>query len=499
MEDMVSEITPPWTKMLSKEIGRTRGNGRNNLFPLVAAGRNLGVLVASSSVDLSSNRYGGREDLQRNIANQTSMAIDNIQVHIAQQEEAWVNTALLQVAEAVNKLTDLNEILNTIVRMLPILVGVKSSVVLVWDEDDQLYRVGPSHGLTEMGLGLLESFEVDLAEFPLVEKKEVVRAGPDSSSYMFRLPPWMDTILGSETADVFPLYARGRLVGALVVGPTGDRRPLAGRRLNIVTGIAQQAAIAVANDWLYKESAERSRMEQELNVARSIQSSLIPASDPVVPGCTVASFWKAAREVSGDFYDYYHFSDQRWGIAIADVSDKGVPAAFFMALSRTILRTVAFNRKEPSETLVRANQIIYNDQTSDLFVTVFYAVWNSSSGILSYASGGHNPPVLLRPDGSITLLRGEGIALGILEDVEIIEEQVGLQTGDAVIFYTDGVTEAMNEDYDEFGMERLCLAAREVRKGSASDIVTAITEAITDHAGTTAQYDDITMVVMKRS
>ena len=213
---------------------------------------------------------------------------------MAQQEEAWVNTALLQVAEAVSRLTDLNEILYTIVRMVPILVGVKSCIILIWQEDRKVYRAGPSFGLTEMGQGLLESFEVEQSEFALVAAQDVERIGPDASYYTFKLPAWLDTIFGSETADVVPLYARARLVGALLVGPASNARPLTGRRLNIVTGIAQQAAVAVVNDQLYKESAERSRLEQELNVARSIQASLIPSGDPDMPGCSVASFWQAA-------------------------------------------------------------------------------------------------------------------------------------------------------------------------------------------------------------
>jgi sigma-B regulation protein RsbU (phosphoserine phosphatase) len=348
-----------------------------------------------------------------------------------------------------------------------------------------------------MGQGLLESFDVDFSEFPLLGRQDVERIGPDAAYYTFRLPNWMDTIMDSDTADVFPLYARARLVGALVVGPAVNGRPLSGRRLNIVTGIAQQAAIAVVNDRLYKESAERSRMEQELQVARSIQASLIPEQAPDITGCDVSGYWQAAREVSGDFYDFMRLADGRWGIAIADVADKGVPAALFMALSRTILRTVAFNRKNPGEVLQRTNQLIYNDQTSDLFVTVFYAVWDADRTLLKYASGGHNPPILIRSNGKSEELDTDGIALGVIENVSIEQRQVKLRRGDVIIFYTDGVTEAINEDYDEFGMERLELVARNARRGKAGAIATAITAAVHDHAGETPQFDDITLVVLK--
>jgi len=490
MEPLVSQQPPPWSDRASPAR-------RYMLLPLVTKGRTLGVMQLGHASAEDPWPAAAQEELLRNIASQAAMAVDSIKLQIAQQEEAWVNTALLQVAEAVNKLTDLDEILYTIVRMVPMLVGVRSCIVLVHDIEQHAYRAGPSHGLSEMGLGLLKSFDVDFSEFPLLGRQDVERIGPDATYYTYKLPEWMVTIMDSETADVFPLYARARLVGAMVVGPALNGRPLSGRRLNIVTGIAQQAAIAVVNDRLYKESAERSRMEQELQVARSIQASLIPEQAPDIAGCDVSGYWQAAREVSGDFYDFMRLADGRWGIAIADVADKGVPAALFMALSRTILRTVAFNRKSPAEVLQRTNKIIYNDTTSDLFVTVFYAVWDATKTLLSFACGGHNPPILIRGNGRESLLSTDGIALGVLEDVTIEQRKIHLRQGDVIVLYTDGVTEAINEDFDEFGMERLRLVARDASGGDAGQIVSAITAAVRDHAGETPQFDDITLVVMK--
>jgi serine phosphatase RsbU (regulator of sigma subunit) len=439
----------------------------------------------------------GRDELLRNIANQTAQAIESILLHDAQQEEAWVNTALLQVAEAVNKLTDLNEILYTIVRMVPMLVGVEACLVLIWDEEQEVYRAGPSFGLNEMAYGLLESFDIDPAEFPSIKSQDIDRAGPDATYHTLRLPPWMHTVIGAKTATAFPLFARARLVGVLVVGPPSNGQNLTGRRLNILNGIAQQSAIAVVNDQLYAESAERSRIEQELDVARTIQTSLMPNGTPTIPGCTVASYWEAARQVSGDFYDFLLLPNGSWGIAIADVADKGVPAALFMALSRTILRTVAFNRFEPSDVLERSNNLIYGDTSSDLFVTIFYAIWNPESQILEYANGGHNPPLLIRADGKTRELTAKGIALGVIEEIKISQKAVKLHPGDTIIFYTDGVTEAMNEDYDEFGVDRLTVVGKNMRKMSPAEIVDAITEAVAEHAGGTPQSDDVTLVVMK--
>jgi len=500
MTRLSTEKKPPWLEK------RPAGGQSHILYPLIAKGRMVGVMAVDEPAQppvsiqgyISESFTDRQDELLRNVANQVAQAIESEQLHIAQQEEAWVNTALLQVAEAVNSLIDLNEILDTIVRFIPMLVGVKSCIILVWDEESETFRAGPSYGIDEMSQGLLQSFAIDLDELPVMEAREGRAPTPSTTAYKINLPTWLHDMMGAPTATVLPLYARSSLVGALLAGPSVNRRPLAGRRLSILTGIAQQAAIAVVNDQLYKEAAERNRLEQELDVARQIQTSFIPPGSPEIEKCRVASFWQAARQVGGDFYDFLELPDGRWGIVVADVADKGVPAALFMALSRTIIRTIALGQHEPASTLERANRILWNDTTSDLFVTVFYAIWDPAAERLAYGNAGHNPPLLLRRGGESQLLRGDGIAMGVLEDVTIEQNEVALQLGDVAVFYTDGVTEAMNEDNDEFGMDRLRLAAEAAQQRDAAEIVEAITRAIRDFAGDTPQFDDITLVVTKR-
>ncbi|KAA3665053.1 MAG: GAF domain-containing protein [Chloroflexi bacterium] len=480
-----------------------KGTMRLTLVPMNTAVQTSGILVTTeikveSSDQIEQHTLQKRHELLNNIARQTAQAIESSQLRIAQQEEAWVNTALLQVAEAVNSLIDLNEILNTIVRLVPMLVGVRSTLILIWDEDRSIFHAGPSYGVNEMGRGLLESLAIDRDELERMMPQTVETSVPTGTSYKLTLPHWLQQAFGTDNAHIFPLHARGELVGMMIVGIDEENgRFISTRRLNILNGIAHQAATAVVNNQLYKESAERGRLAQELDVARNIQSSLIPPGSPHIPGCSVASFWQAARQVSGDFYDFIELPDHKWGIVIADVADKGIPAALFMAMSRTIIRTIAHNRMHPSETLIRVNQIIDSEAQSDLFVTVFYAVLDPQKHTLTYANGGHNPPILLRQNGDIELLRGDGMALGIIPDVTIAESSVRLHHGDTLIFYTDGVTEAMNEDYDEFSMGRLQVTASRFRHRQAENIMHAITHAVNDHAGDTPQFDDITLVVLK--
>ncbi|MCB8968427.1 MAG: SpoIIE family protein phosphatase, partial [Ardenticatenaceae bacterium] len=472
------------------------------LYPLRATGGTLGVLFVEHS-ETHDNGAGTPHRLQKelleNIASQVSRAVENAYLRQAQQEEAWVNTVLLQVAEAVNSRIELAEILQTITRLVPMLVGIESVIILIWDEENRVFQAGPSYGISKMGRGLIETLELDHTEIPAlihITSSQV----PQMPFYIIQPSPWLEKMMGTPHAHVFPLHSRGRLVGAMLVGTSlQDGRSLPTRRLNILNGIAQQAATAVVNYQLYQEAAERDRLAQELNVAREIQASLIPDGSPDIPGCSVASFWQAARQVSGDFYDFIPLRNGDWGIVVADVADKGIPAALFMALSRTILRTVALNRHDPAEVLVRVNDIINGESQSDLFVTMFYAVWQPRSNTLLYANGGHNPPLLLRHNGKARLLSGDGMALGILPGIEVESRAIRLQANDMLLFYTDGVTEAMNEDFDEFGLERVRLAAIGARHRDATGVVAAITQSIQLHAGDTPQFDDITLVVLKRT
>jgi len=490
------------------------------LFPLLSGpGKRLGVMIvdlpAEESCAESENgdRAGHaarstawyRQELVNNVARQVAQALESAYLRTAQQEEAWVNTALLQVAEAVNSLTDLNEILDSIVRLVPLLVGVDAVFILVWDEARQIFQAGPSYGVSTMGRGLVETLEIDRDEFLAMSPQLAIDFNaprlPSTAYYTMRVPSWLETVLNTSVAYNFPLIARGRLVGAKIVGLHRKRlgqTPFTARRINILNGIAQQAATAVVNNQLYRESADRARLQQELDVAHTIQASFLPDGSPNIPGCSVATYWQAARQVGGDFYDFLPLNDDKWGVVIADVADKGVPAALFMAVSRTILRTVAFNREDPAHVLMRTNEIIAREARSDLFVTVFYGVWDPNTERFTYANAGHNPPLLLQPNGSFQPLPGNGIALGVLPEIQMQSRSMSLRPGETIIFYTDGVTEALNEDFDEFGLERLQVAARAAARRPVPDIVRHITTSIRDHTGQTPQFDDMTLIILKR-
>lgn len=249
---------------------------------------------------------------------------------------------------------------------------------------------------------------------------------------------------------------------------------------------------------LRRTTAEKERMTRELELAKGIQQSFLPSSIPHIEGADLAAINLPALEVGGDFYDFIPITKDNWGLAIADVSGKGVPAALFMALSRTLLRASATRNPTPIDAIMRANHLIAEDARSGMFVTLFYAILEARNRRLVYVNAGHNPPLLFPKDGgAVNLLKAEGIPLGVQEDMNLEEQHVTLEIGDVVVLYTDGVTEAMNENEDFFGEERLAAVVRDNAGKSAQQILDAIRDAILEFAGNRPQYDDITLMVLK--
>jgi sigma-B regulation protein RsbU (phosphoserine phosphatase) len=252
---------------------------------------------------------------------------------------------------------------------------------------------------------------------------------------------------------------------------------------------------------LRQEDIKRQRLEEELSLGRQIQLSMLPKTVPDIRGWDMAAVYEPARVVGGDFYDYFELpgGPERLGMVIADVADKGVPAALFMALSRTIIRTVAFSGRGPAAALTRANQLILNDSQSDLFLSACYAILEVDTGRILLANAGHNRPLWYHASSnSVQEVKSRGIILGCFAPIQIDERRVTLAPGDAMLFYTDGVTEAMSPNQTMFSTQRLVEVFRSHAAEPAQAIANAIVKAYTDFAGGTEQSDDVTFFVVKR-
>ena len=474
---------------LDDTSGRLReafGPGPLLALPLYARGERAGVMLVGSPE--GSQLAKRKAALIAGIANQAALAIESSQLLASQREEAWVNMALLQVAEAVGSQTELRDILTTVVRLTPLLVGVEACLILLYDPASASFVAGDVYGIPRERLKLFADLRVPQAAWSLGEAPADV-------------PLEVVERLQLSAPLAWPLVAKGDVVGVMVIdGGTETRAPSA-RHTNILAGIASQTAMAVMNAQLADEAAARQRLEQELRVARKIQESFLPERCPSLPGWQIAAYWRSARQVGGDFYDFIPLRDgtDRLGIAIADTADKGVPAALFMALSRTLLRAAAIGGRGAAEALMRTNDLILADARSDLFVTIFYIIVDASSEMARFANAGHNPTLVVRAASPVPeYLTEHGMALGVMPDIRLEEQGLMIGQGDVVVLYTDGVTEALNATNEEFGLERLERCVTASLSGSADDIAWAIRQALREHVGDEPPFDDITFVVMKR-
>ena len=241
-------------------------------------------------------------------------------------------------------------------------------------------------------------------------------------------------------------------------------------------------------------------LQKELDVASQIQLSILPTQFPKSLDYQVFASMESARNVGGDFFDVIHLEEDRIGLAIADVSDKGVPAALFMMSSRTLLKGAARGSLDPGQVLREVNNLLHEDNEATMFVTILYAVYDPDNGELTYANGGHNSPLIVHADGSSALLPlTGGIALGMVPDIQYRQNTVVLSPGDTVVFYTDGVTEAMDGAGEQFGTERLREIFAAALPRDSQEANQAVFEAVRNFVGDMPQSDDITCMTFCRS
>jgi len=247
---------------------------------------------------------------------------------------------------------------------------------------------------------------------------------------------------------------------------------------------------------------ERERMSRELEIARQVQMSLLPKDSPKISGFDIAGICIPAKEVGGDYYDFINLGNKKIGIAVGDVSGKGVPAAIYMTLTKGVIQSQAEERMSPKEVLTKINAFIYQSVDRKTFVSMFYTILDTDERKLICSRAGHNPAIFFRNgDNGHSLIQPSGIALGldkgdIFSDV-IREQEIKLQKGDLLIFHTDGFTEAMNENHDEYGEERLLNVIRKNKDKSSTALIDAVSREVHKFTQAHPQHDDMTMVSVK--
>jgi len=300
---------------------------------------------------------------------------------------------------------------------------------------------------------------------------------------------------------VVPLVSQGELIGLLNLGPRRSEQEYSADDRKLLADLAGHAAPAVRVAQLVREQQaeirERERIEGELEVARLIQQQFLPHELPELPGWHVAAYYKPARQVGGDFYDFLDLPDGQIGIVVGDVTDKGVPAALVMATTHSILRAEAPRLVSPGEVLGRANDLLVTEMPAHMFVTCLYAVLDPTSGRLRYANAGHNLPYLRTEDGVVEL-RATGMPLGLLPGMDYEEKEATLAPGADLLLHSDGLAEAHGPERQMFGFPRLAKLAAEGKSGQ--ELIDLLLNELAKFTGPGwEQEDDITLVTLRRS
>ncbi|GAA5130587.1 SpoIIE family protein phosphatase [Luteolibacter yonseiensis] len=302
---------------------------------------------------------------------------------------------------------------------------------------------------------------------------------------------------------VAPLRHANKDLGVLAVARRHADGNFSNNDFAVFRTAAEQSSFAIGNARIHREAHEKRAMEGELRNAREVQRILLPQHDPVISGFRISGTNLPARIISGDYYDYLDLGNDKLGIAIADVSGKGVPAGLLMAMCRSSLRSVASGEMSPSKVMAAVNRQLFPDIREDMFISMAYSILDAATGKLTLSRAGHDPALLYRRQtGKVELLRSPGLALGVdggtVFERVTRDQEIELKSGDCVLFYTDGVKEAVDADEEEFGMDRMSESFRRAAPLGAESVLIRMQEELKMFTGEGKQMDDITLVALEK-
>ena len=323
-------------------------------------------------------------------------------------------------------------------------------------------------------------------------------------SEVHELAKLRDSSFGASSLMAAPLLYAKQNMGVLALANSRLGTPFSQNDFVVFKSIAEQSAFALYNAIIYSEANEKKRLDHDLQIARDIQRILLPAEAPKINGFEIAGLNVPARQVSGDYFDYIKIDHERLGVAIADVSGKGVPASLIMAICRSVLRSQAIGNPSPADVLQKVNRQLYPDIKEDMFISAAYLILDHVRGGIKFARAGHDAPLIYRnKDRTVTPLKPPGMVVGIdsgdVFDRLTRDVAVGLEPDDCILLYTDGITEALDNEGNEFGLERTIESVRSSAKQGAQAVVARLIDDLRNFVGSTPQNDDITLITIRKT
>jgi len=301
-----------------------------------------------------------------------------------------------------------------------------------------------------------------------------------------------------RSAMCAPLIAQNAVLGVLYIDSLSYKADYTLAELELLTGITDQVAMAISNALLHQSLIEQNRLERELEIARTIQMNLLPKHPPIISAFEVAAMSIPAKQVGGDYYDFIEMDKDHWGMAVADVSGKGVAAAILIASVRAALQVEARNRESGLETILcNLNEMACRDAANDMFIALFFGVFEIPSRRFRYINAGHCCPLFFDANGQEASLSKGGCVLGVLPDRKFEQGEVRLVPRSTLVIFSDGVTDVFNDQNDAFGLNRLRQVIARNLDATAEDLRQEIVSATAGHQGKAEQFDDYTLVVIK--
>jgi sigma-B regulation protein RsbU (phosphoserine phosphatase) len=486
---------------LEQAQGERRGLTIHASAPLIAGGKTIGILNVAAR---DRNAFDKRTlSLLESIGNQIGSALERTRLYDSlQTQRLHEQSALLDLSNQLLQRRKLDELIHFVVQTLRVTLNADACALIMSSQDPDWLEFWATDGWQEDPIAANRRIPNDESNGPgwvLKHRYPLVIDDLMDENITTWAPDWLRKE-GFRGHAVVPLLAEENPIGTLVIN-NRQARSIDEAELRFLQLMANQAAIAIEKTRLHEEERQHQRLEDELAVARSIQLQLLPANMPQAKGWEFAAAYQAARQVGGDFYDVFFMPDEedRLGFIIADVSGKGVPAALFMAMSRTLLRTTALSGRSPSQALIRANELMLKDTQAELFLSAFYIILQTSNGDIEFTNAGHNPPYLIRgEDGMVLSLEAHGMILGAFEEIALEQKQARLEPNDILVLYTDGITEAFNTQGDAYGEERLIKLLHDNHQLGAQDLLNLLVEDVNRFAGSLTPSDDLTVVVLKR-
>jgi sigma-B regulation protein RsbU (phosphoserine phosphatase) len=483
------------------------------LVPMVAHNKVFGLLLVDETFNQKNMGKGhdsNQQDVLMAISRQIALAIENFKLKESREYEAYITAVLLQVAEMVAASGSLDETLSNIINLLPLVVGVDTALVYVHDAKTQRLQLRSTYSQSwkQQVEALPLSTRMSNKSLDLVEhfqKPVFCQIGGQSPEEWLRVDyrPFLENIQLPKTPEpllmIFPLYIADENFGFLMVYESNEGYEVREKKIEIITGVAQQLSIAIQNEYLKTEMIKQESVRREFQLAQEIQKTFLPDKLPQIPGWEIAVRWRPALQVGGDFYDVIQISDQLYGFIVADVSDKGLPAALYMTVARTLIHAAAQVGESPLDTLQQVNRLLLENSQEGLFVTVFYVILNIETGEMVYANAGHNKPVLLRKNRNETVwLEKGGMPLGVANHLKLENKKLQMWFGDHLVMYTDGVTEARSPDDQLFGEDRLFSLVNTFSGNSKNTLIEELDSGILDFQSNAAASDDVTIFVVHR-